>query len=222
MSTLIERMILRARAPLSSLEPIAPVRFALRQQIDETPFTEVAAEPAEAPDHSLPPPPRAIGQNALPGERPPSPGLVPPETTLPGPITPADVQRPRARRDRRDQVDRSESVLVPAAPGAASEGPAVHATAAEVRTEPIGPVQPIPVTARLRPADLPGHAEGGVQAPAADTAADEPAHGPDITVTIGHIEVRAASPAPARPARVPFRPQVSLNDFLGNGQESRR
>lgn len=214
MSTLIERMILRARAPLSSLEPIAPVRFAPRQQIDETPFTEMTAERAEAPDRSLPPPPRTIGQNAHPGERPHSPSLVPPEKTLPGPITSADVQRPLAGRDRRDQVDRSASVL--------DQGPEVHATAAEVRTEPIGPVQPIPVTARLRPADLPGHAEVAAQAPAADTTADEPAHGPDITVTIGHIEVRAASPAPARPARAPFRPQVSLTDFLGNRQESRR
>jgi hypothetical protein len=82
------------------------------------------------------------------------------------------------------------------------------------------------VTARLQPPDLAGSSGAAVQPPIVDAASDEGSRGPDITVTIGHIEVRAAQapPAsPAKPARPPFRPQVSLADFLnGSTKGSRR
>jgi hypothetical protein len=43
-----------------------------------------------------------------------------------------------------------------------------------------------------------------------------------VTISIGHIEVHAA-PAIERPrAQPPFRPRVSLEEFLGQKQERRR
>jgi len=43
--------------------------------------------------------------------------------------------------------------------------------------------------------------------------------GPEITISIGHIEVRSA-PAAAEPRTRPrFRPQVSLADFLSQDRQ---
>jgi hypothetical protein len=40
-------------------------------------------------------------------------------------------------------------------------------------------------------------------------------YGPEITISIGHIEVRSAPPPAAEPRPRPrFRPQVTLDDFL--------
>jgi hypothetical protein len=44
---------------------------------------------------------------------------------------------------------------------------------------------------------------------------------PEITVSIGHIEVHSANPRPA-PRRAEFRPRVSLDDFLGRRGGGRR
>ena len=234
MSTPIERMILRTQGPLSSLEPIAPPRYAPStspQPPDETAFTEPPSAPAGAPDQVIPTPSdKTLGQNALSGESQHSRSLVPPATASRRPITPAESQPPSARRDRRADAASPESVPEqrprrdneprPAAVGWPDEDSDLQATTPARRT----PAQPpVAVTARLRPADLSEHAGAAVQPPVAATEGDEHAHGPNVTVTIGHIEVRAASAAPARPAGTRFRPQVSLADFLGgNGQGSRR
>jgi hypothetical protein len=46
----------------------------------------------------------------------------------------------------------------------------------------------------------------------------------EITITIEHIEVRAAPPPrqDPQPARARFRPSVSLADFLEQGADGRR
>jgi hypothetical protein len=229
MSTLIERMILRTQAPLSSLEPIAPVRYTpitSGQPPDEASFTEAPSAAAEVPDHAFPPSPRrTISQNALPGEGQRSASPAPPGTASPDSITPADAQTASARL-----VGRAESVQDqetqrherrPAARDRPGDNSDLHATATTGRTV---SAQPIPATARLRPADTAGDGSATGPPPVAGNASDEGGRGTDITVTIGHIEVRAAPAAPARPARPPFRPQVSLADFLknNNGQGSRR
>jgi hypothetical protein len=233
MSTLIERMIQRARAPLSSLEPIAPVRYAPTtsgQQPDEAAFAELPSAPAEMTDHGRPTPPRrSSSRNALLGEGQRGASPVPPGTASHGSITPADLQPHSARRERRAGTSGTEGVLDqealrdderrPPTPGPFDDAD-LHTTTTAGRT---APTQPIALTARLRPADLAGNAGAAARPPVGGNASDEVARGPEITVTIGHIEVRAASAAPARPARTPFRPQVSLADFLkGSSQESRR
>jgi hypothetical protein len=44
---------------------------------------------------------------------------------------------------------------------------------------------------------------------------------PEVTISIGHIEVRAAQPVePSR--RAPFKPRVSLEDFLKQQERDRR
>jgi len=41
-----------------------------------------------------------------------------------------------------------------------------------------------------------------------------PGSGPEVTISIGHIEVRSAPTADKPRSRPPFRPQVGLADFL--------
>jgi hypothetical protein len=50
------------------------------------------------------------------------------------------------------------------------------------------------------------------QQPSADVSAPV-LHANEITISIGHIEVRSA-PMPARPRKAAFRPRVTLDDFL--------
>ena len=58
-------------------------------------------------------------------------------------------------------------------------------------------------------------------------AGAQPSGAPALTITIGHIEVHPAAPGrlpaghgqPAGPARPPFRPQLSLADFLGRTED---
>ena len=61
---------------------------------------------------------------------------------------------------------------------------------------------------------------GAAGAPAGQGLPAVPAAGPEITITIGRIEVRAA-PAPAPRPRPPARPRVSLADFLGQQRDGR-
>lgn len=88
---------------------------------------------------------------------------------------------------------------------AAAEEPGTAAPAA------VAVVEPGPVQARL----LPAHPPGQRPAPPGQAADVFPGSGPEVTISIGHIEVHSA-PAEEKPRiRPPFRPQVSLADFLG-------
>jgi hypothetical protein len=230
MSTLIERMILRTHAPLSSLEPITPPRYVptpATQAPDLTAFTELPSAPAGVPDYRLPQSSRASAtQNAVLSDSQRNPRPDPPETPSLGSVTPDDLPAVPAGQDPRAELSRAESVLdnepqrdnesspgTLSRPGENRDLPAVRALRRTAATPPIA------VTRRRLPTDLAGYAAAP---PAAITGTDDQARGPDVSVTIGHIEVRAASPAPARPARTPFRPQVTLTDFLSNGHRSRR
>jgi hypothetical protein len=89
---------------------------------------------------------------------------------------------------------------------------------------------PAPITPLPRASQKPAPVDGSVSAPAMRAAVENSSPRmssarpsarpvPDVTVSIGHIEVRAA-PAPQR--RSEFRPRVSLSDFLrrsGSGHE---
>lgn len=79
------------------------------------------------------------------------------------------------------------------------------------------------VAARLVPATLStrAHQESGRPATPPPSAADAIGTRPDVTISIGHIEVRAAPPAEQPRTRQPFRPQVALDDFLSKRQDRR-
>ncbi len=126
---------------------------------------------------------------------------------------PDQVAMPVGRSDENPHNARERAVPEPEANAAA--GPEGRATAAGPRAAAAEPgaraaVEPATLPARLRrahpqpePPELPGQ------------AAYASGSGPEITISIGHIEVRSA-PATEQPRiRPPFRPQVSLADFLG-------
>jgi hypothetical protein len=79
------------------------------------------------------------------------------------------------------------------------------------------PARPLPAAPRA-----PAHdASGGPQA-LREATADNGGTRPDVTISIGHIEVRAAPPIERPRSRPPFRPRVSLDDFLSQRQDRRR
>ena len=75
---------------------------------------------------------------------------------------------------------------------------------------PAAVVEPGPVPVRPRPAQAPGQ----WSAPPGQVAEVYPGSGPEVTISIGHIEVRSAPTADKPRSRPPFRPQVGLADFL--------
>lgn len=91
----------------------------------------------------------------------------------------------------------------PGPTAAAEPGEAAAEDSGTTRTTKVAVVEPGPRPARALPARRPGQQGepfGGT--------------GPEVTISIGHIEVRSA-PAAAEPrSRPTFRPQVSLADFL--------
>ena len=229
MSTLIERMILRTRQPLSSLEPITPVRYALTtpgQQPDEAAITEIPPALADVLRPSLSPPPHGSRrQNAVVSNRPVSPSVAAPRTASPRSVTPGEQDPDAGARDLRAALERTERLQDRENPGDSRPMPAAHGEGPNSRDNtaagPTAPALPIPVPARLRTGDL-AEPPATTAASVDGTQDDEHASGPDITVTIGHIEVRAAPSVPARPAPPPFRPQVSLTDFLNGSRGSQR
>jgi hypothetical protein len=81
----------------------------------------------------------------------------------------------------------------------------------------VGAGQPGTVTGRPRAARPAAHRRSEPQASPAPhrQAAGASSSGPDITISIGHIEVRSGPTAEKPRTQPPFRPQVSLADFLG-------
>jgi hypothetical protein len=110
--------------------------------------------------------------------------------------------------------------IAAAGPGAMApaESGAIAAGSAAVEPVQVAVVEPGPVPAPV----LPAYPRD--QRPEPPTwpgqVADVPGEpGPEVTISIGHIEVRSVPAAAEEPtARPPFRPQVSLADFLGQDQ----
>jgi hypothetical protein len=102
---------------------------------------------------------------------------------------------------------------------APAAGPAEAVAGESVAPEP-GAARPAAAVVVERPAPLrppPAHPPGQWPAPSArpEQAADAfTGSGPEVTISIGHIEVRSAPAAEKPRSRLPFRPQVSLADFL--------
>ena len=103
-------------------------------------------------------------------------------------------------------------------PGAGAEGQVLGILGGEAGAEgQVGAGQPGTVTDRPRAARPPAHRRSEPQASPAPhrQAAGASSSSPDITISIGHIEVRSGPAAEKPRTQPPFRPQVSLADFLG-------
>ncbi len=277
MSTLLERMILRTRAPLSSLQPLAQPLYAPAAEAGPLPWhprsdamsadiAEAAAGPGRTIEHG-----QAVGSHAgwRPRERPPAGDLAAPALGVPdgdevvvGKAEPAGTRAPSTSGSPRqppasDQPDPSAEQPTPqpspAVPTRFSPPPSAQAPPGELG--PDGESQPAPaaparqaaeapigtgvtpasgewfsaesrpgpseeqgaVSARILPASL--AAPGAVGPPARQTP-DVDTSPPEVTISIGHIEVRSA-PATAPRPKPAFRPQVSLADFLAGRQDGR-
>jgi hypothetical protein len=247
-STVLARMIQRTREPRPSLEPVIPPLFATRA--DRFVPGEDPASDTPSPD-LLPsdgPPPDVLALAAfspdarLPHARPPEarqPEALAPEAPspdVPFPEAPdAALSTPGRRHYRPDRRARASDggASAPAAQefpsSAGASGPATEAFAAGlVAQDDLGSANapallaPVPPFRREYLSEQRSYRSA---APAAEVPADqERAPGPSVTITIGHIEVRAPSapPRPPRPEPPPrpkpaFRPQTTLADFLDEG-----
>jgi hypothetical protein len=227
MSTLLERMVRRNHAPLSSLEPVSPAHFADQSAAagwDDATAENVETSSEEAARTELPHPVQLPtrpqpSETIGPGQRPRSGSA--PDTTPRHDLPPASAPSPG--RELRPY------------PGLAARPQAEHATheqgppavgrgapAANAETEATLAIPSVSVAARAvsdRPE--PPSQRSGTPSPAPQRSA-ESGDGPAVTISIGHIEVRAAPPIePPRP-RPQFKPRVSLEDFLTQRQDRRR
>jgi hypothetical protein len=216
MSTVLQRMIERTRAPLSSLEPLAGPSFAplVQQWPGEgqaeaesvpDPITAVQGRPRGAAIIE----PARVAAAVPPEDRPgphPSASASRPEPD-PAPERAAAAQPERAVTQRPAGARVSTSDRSPTETGEPTGVPAtIAATAARIRPAP-------PTDSRQAPPPR----SAPPRAPAAHDAADT---GPTVTISIGHIEVRAA-PASER-SRPPVQPRVSLEEFLNPNRNGRR
>ncbi len=232
-SGVLARMIRRSREPQSSLEPVIRPRFAPRT--NSVPIAEDAA-PAEDSAPGAPPldllapearPPDALPAGALSPDAPVRPARPPaapaPDAAPPGALLPEAPVAVISGLPERSRIARS---------GSRSQ----HAPRAVTSTpdEGLAPLDPGPPSRRARAAsDWTGtsraagreyHSEQRSYRSVGEPGHQAGAGEPPVTITIGHIEVRAA-PAPQRPPRQeapqrpkpPFRPRTTLADFLDNG-----
>jgi hypothetical protein len=192
------------------------------------------------------PPPDERGQPpALPRPALPRPAL--PRPALPEPALPGSAGRPEPRAAAAEHLDhdgdgpqadaaahgRPAGRGVTDARGDGSRWPGAAAAAALTGTtaspaaaaaEPAAPAtEPVAVSARLLPAAAPAQPPGEPHRPPAwrGPAADADSGRPQVTISIGHIEVRSAPPAERPRPRPPLRPQVSLADFLDQREGQR-
>jgi hypothetical protein len=236
-STVLARMIQRTREPRPSLEPVIQPLFAPRAG-DFAPGEDPA--PGALPPDLLPsdaPPPAVPGLEAFPLDaappRAPSPYVIPeapdaPISELPErPVTSTPVGRryQPGGRARASASDGGAPVTSQFPPPADGSGRTMEAFAADLDAG--DGLTPGDGPALLAPAPPPRRqnlsAQRGYRSAAGVPADRNRAQGPSVTITIGHIEVRAAPPprpprvaAPPRP-RPAFRPRTTLADFLDDG-----
>ena len=184
-----------------------------------------ATQPSAGDEAPIRPPaagqPRQRNEETEPQPRPAAPSgpqstpLSPPTAAAPHPgheEAAAQAARaattPRTAEASRGTVDRADS-----------SGPVV-AKPDPLPNSPSGG-QPVAVSARLRPASPPASGPAGTRGPTTpQTPGDADVAGPDVTISIGHIEVHSA-PATVQRPKPAFRPQVSLADFLARRQDGR-
>ena len=131
------------------------------------------------------------------------------------------VSATAAGRDEVMSVATATPPAVPVSPTGSTEPPPPAPA-----DPPPAPADPPPAPADRPPApagtaDRVRRRQPSLRPPANEPAVTAPAAAPEVTISIGHIDVRAAPPpAPAR-SRPAFRPRVSLDEFLTAPQDRR-
>ncbi len=232
MSGILNRMIARARSPLPRVEPLYTPLFAEAEVGIRTPLSEPGdLEEMRQPAATREP---AAGPEATSGQERPEATTIRPELASSDRSKPLPAigrtdsgeppNLPSAKREPKVIGDGmvSEVSLEPiSAPGVERRR---ESLASPTRNErhPSALNKPLEESARTaRPAKeqtpVPPQRERGYrrfQGAASDPRASESAsQEPPVSISIGHIEIRAAQAA-ERPRKVTFRPKVSLADFL--------
>ncbi len=257
MTTLLQRMVMRTRAPLSSAQPATRPLFApgdaglalgvagipevSADAFSASPFTGSATRPPLIAERVSASRPGDAGRTPAPGAEDAG-REISADASAPARATPSGGH-PGVERDL--QQERGEAAGIAAsldqtgAATAASAGgdEAMSAAAAippvllvsltdSTEPPPRSPADrpPAPADRPSAPADAADRVQHRKQflVPSANgSAAAAPAAAPEVTISIGHIDVRAATPpAPAR-SRPAFRPRVSLDEFLAASQDRR-
>lgn len=216
MSTVLQRMIERTRAPLSSLEPLAGPSFG--------PLVQQRPGERQAEAESVPDPIAAVQKRPrdAPIIEPGRVAAAAPREERPGPHPSASASRPESDpAPERAATAQPEQAVTHSPLGARVSTTDRPPTATE---EPTGvPATIAAVAARIRPAtpadsrQAPPPRSARPRAPAAHDAADTR---PTVTISIGHIEVRAARASERN--RPPVQPRVSLEEFLNPSRNGRR
>ena len=234
MTTLAERMIRRTRTPLSAVEPLFVSRYASRGSESDpstislretTSFSEIESGEAFARRD-----PQSLDQpTAVPSKLHVSTSQksLPVSEMTPSPVQQEQALVPRMVRQNTNEMllrgieeqstDTSSSALPKS--GSAAMFQALGTTPASTKNGPLearkASPQPEPFVSRPT-------ARSTSRQPASAQTQESPfsTPAPEIVISIGHIEVHAAQ-APERPRRPPFRPRVSLNDFLSQKQGDR-
>lgn len=250
MSSLLERMVQRTRASLPGIRPLPTPRFDPRggrpvtadmpSQTDSPPDLSEAvsaqsgwarrapdtlssgpAKPAKIPRDGSIQDTRSFGERAV------NPAL----SSAAG----ANPAHPGMSKSGGEPLARNASefsgIVIPAPQLLpAAHGSTLHSAAREaIAAKPVAsktPASEVVVVAREHRAAMPAlqisanKSSSRPQQPASPADAASPQSGPSVTISIDHIEVRAAQ-AVERVRRQVFRPQVSLNDFLARQRGER-
>jgi hypothetical protein len=234
MSGVLERMAKRALGRLPTVQPL------IRSVYATGPGS--AAEPSNA---GFLPAAIEVKTSAAPSPRPPvrvSEPAAPPRLRAEQARTPDHLEQraepvPSQTRRQTAQRTRREPPVAPASEPEAAQtagdpesmrdititapGPPMRADEAASIVE-----EPIPAAIDLPSAALVAQTTASVQRRRVQTAHPESAAPaepkPEIHISIGSIELRAAPAEAKPPAPAPFRPRVSLHDFLSRKPEARR
>ena len=235
MSSLLERMVMRTRAPLPGIEPIlqplyGPPSLSPRPESTSgaSEWTFPAPESADRPIAGL-----SGAPSVLLSPHPDIHISAPAKVTYPADrITPAasvhaglSVRPENAAPTPSPDSEEGHNIKERRAP-ATLISILQNAPSATEAADPAATARPSGERAVLqqRPTERPGFkarpdasrppaglARSSRPVPGVDSPDANPS--PEITISIGHIEVRAAQPV-ERARRPSFRPRVSLNDFL--------
>jgi len=212
-------------APGTPARPAARRRSARRRTGTGEPETPAEVTRAAAPAGPGPHTPPAPGTDEVPEVTPATAPARPHSPAPPPPGTDRFAETPAAGPQTISEVAPATAPARPHSPAPPSpdtdrfaETPALTAAGPEVTPR----VMPAPVRARLLASPVTDHPDGASPGSPArqQPPEDTPGPGPDIKISIGHIEVRAAPASDPPPTRTQFRPRVSLADFLG--QQERR
>ena len=242
MSEVFNRMIARARAPLSNVEPVYSPRFAESrlggqalpsgdagveeigaESIDRNPAASeeattgpeihtAAASDDERPDTgnvALSATLRVVHEEEI-GE-----GKAPETRRARHPVSDAEVKRPHLGKPNLAGAKPKAAEVVPLGNEKERfEADAAKAFPGEAETakSPSMPKAQAFLPTRMEPAPPPVQGEDKNN-PETRTANQEP----NVIISIGHIEIRAAQTM-ERPRKTPFRPKLSLADFLSHKQ----